>query len=290
LAAVGGLVLLAVGTTVHAAIVHPDAVAQALLGGTAVPWTVGRIVRSNRRRTGEERERIAQAEQSRARRAQAAVTSERMRVARELHDAVAHNISVIAIQAAGADGIVDRDPERAAQCAALIESVGREALTELDRLRGPQTADEAAPQPSLARVEELAQRTRDGGLPVDVHVEGEPAALPAGLDLAAYRIVQEALANASKHAGGTRAAVVVRYRPHTIELEIADDGGGPNDGPAASSGSDRGPSGGPAAPTGSGHGLIGMRERVALYGGTLDVGERPGGGFAVHARLPRERA
>jgi signal transduction histidine kinase len=226
-----------------------------------------------------------------------------MRVARELHDAVAHNISVIAIQAAGADGIVDRDAERAAQCAALIESVGREALTELDRLRGPHAADDGAPQPSLSRVHELAQRTRDGGLPVDVHVEGEPDELPAGLDLAAFRIVQEALANASKHAGDARARVVLRYQPHTIDLEIADDGRGPaagggGDGSAgwapAASGNGSGGHARPASGRGdtspsSGHGLIGMRERVALYGGSLQVGERPGGGFAVHARLPRER-
>jgi signal transduction histidine kinase len=204
------------------------------------------------------------------------MTAERARVARELHDAVAHNISVIAIQAAGAGPIVQRDPERAAQIAALIDAVGREALAELGRLVGPLSAGDggaAAAHPSLAGVDGLAMRTRDSGLPVELSVEGEPATLPAGVDLAAFRIVQEALANASKHAGGARAWVVVRYEERAVEVEIGDDGRGPNGTP-------------PAPPPSSGHGLMGMRERVALYGGTLDVGRRPDGGFLVRARLP----
>jgi signal transduction histidine kinase len=193
-----------------------------------------------------------------------------------LHDAVAHNISVIAIQAAGAGPIVERDPERAAQIAALIDAVGREALAELDRLVGPLSAGDdgpAAAHPSLAWVDGLAMRTRDSGLPVELSVEGEPATLPAGVDLAAFRIVQEALANASKHAGGARAWVVVRYEERAVEVEIGDDGRGTNGTPSA-------------PPPSSGHGLMGMRERVALYGGTLDVGRRPDGGFLVRARLP----
>jgi signal transduction histidine kinase len=210
------------------------------------------------------------------------MTAERARVARELHDVVAHNLSVIAIQAAGADGLVARDPARATQIAALIDTVGREALDELGRLVGPLTGaggEPATPHPSLTGVDGLAKRTRAGGLPVDLHVEGEPAALPAGLDLAAFRIVQEALANASKHAGGARAWVVVRYEPRAVEVEIGDDGHGPQD-------ADSSPPGGES----SGHGLMGMRERVALYGGTLDAGRRPEGGFLVRARLPIGRA
>ena len=182
---------------------------------------------------------------------------------------------MIAIQAGGADGIVERDPKRAAQVAELIETVAREALGELERLVDALDADgdgPGAPQPTLARVDALATRARNAGVPVELNVEGEPAALPAGVDLAAYRIVQEALANAAKHAGPARASVVVRYRPHAVEVEIADDG--------------RGPSRSPARRQGGGHGLIGIRERVALYGGTLDVGRRPSGGFRVHARLP----
>ncbi|MGH2948938.1 MAG: histidine kinase, partial [Solirubrobacteraceae bacterium] len=264
--AIAGIALVALGDAVHAAVFNPEAVAIALLGGAAVPWTLGRIVRAQRRLTGEVRQEAAQVERRRALEEQAAVTGERMRVARELHDAVAHNISVIAIQAAGATGIVDRDPERAIQCAQLIEAVARDAIVELGRLAGPEGTSGA---PGLARVESIARRARDGGLPVELRVEGSPVKIPAGVDLAAFRIVQEALANASKHAGDARARVVVRYRPRAIELEIADDGRGPN-----------------GSRNGSGHGLIGMRERVALYGGTLDAGRRPGGGFEVRARLP----
>jgi signal transduction histidine kinase len=260
---VAGLVAFAAGDVLHAALVHPDALAPALLGGVLVPWTVGRIRRGQRLLTREAAERAAESERARERDARAAAGAERMRVARELHDAVAHNISVVAIQAAGAQGVVDRDPARAAEVVALIEEVVAEALAELGRL-----ADDGEPQPSLAGVDALAQRARDGGLPVELHVEGDPAPLPAGVDLAAFRIVQEALANTSKHAGDARARVVVRYRPRAVELEIDDDGRGAN------------------GTAGTGHGLIGMRERVALYRGTLEVGRRGGGGFAVRARLP----
>ena len=270
---VPGLVVLALGVAVHAAVFHPEGVAPAVLGGVTVPWVVGRTVRSRRLLTFELRSKAARMEHARELEAQAAMMAERVRVARELHDVVAHNISVIAIQAGGAEGVVERDPERAAQCAALIEAVGREALVELSRLLDPLSRDPAAtaPQPSLARVNALAERARDAGLPVELRVEGEPAPLPAGMDLAAYRIVQEALANTSKHAGAARAWVIVRYAADGVELEIADNGRGPNGG---------------RADTGSGHGLVGMRERVGLYGGTLNVGGRPSGGFLVRARLP----
>jgi signal transduction histidine kinase len=264
--AVAGLVAFAAGTTLHAILVHPDSVAPALLGGTLVPWTVGRIRGGQRQLMQQAAERAAESERARERDARAAVTAERMRVARELHDAVAHNISVIAIQAAGAQGVVDRDPARAAEVVALIEGVVADALVELGRL-----ADDREPQAGLAGVDELAQRARDGGLPVELRVEGDPEPLPAGVDLAAFRIVQEALANTSKHAGDARARVVVRYAPRAVELEIDDDGRGPN---------------GSSPHAGSGHGLVGMRERVALYHGTLEVGRRVSGGFAVRARLP----
>jgi signal transduction histidine kinase len=287
-AAIAGLVLFTLGAGVHAAVFYPEGVLPAILGGSAVPWIIGRTIRGQRLLTGELHESAARGERARAQQARAAMTAERARVARELHDAVAHNLSVIAIQAAGADGLVERDPARAAQIAALLDTVGREALDELGRLVGPLTAaaggggadggGPAVPHPSLTRVDGLAMRTRAGGLPVDLLVEGEPAALPAGVDLAAFRIVQEALANASKHAGGARAWVVVRYEARAVEVEIGDDGRGAQD-PAA-----------PARSGSSGHGLMGMRERVALYGGTLDVGRRPEGGFLVRARLPIGRA
>ena len=279
--AIAGLVLFTLGAGLHAAVFYPEGVLPAILGGSAVPWIIGRTVSGQRLLTGELHESAARGERARAQQARAAMTAERARVARELHDAVAHNLSVIAIQAAGADGLVERDPARATQIAALLDTVGREALDELGRLVGPLAAgggEPAATHPSLTRVDGLAMRTRAGGLPVDLLVEGEPAALPAGVDLAAFRIVQEALANASKHAGGARAWVVVRYEARAVEVEIGDDGRGPQD--AAS----------PPRSGSSGHGLMGMRERVALYGGTLDVGRRPEGGFLVRARLPIGRA
>jgi signal transduction histidine kinase len=271
--AIAGFALLAAGSAVHAAVFHPDAIPAALLGGALAPWAAGRTVRARRLLTAELREKTLRLSRARAREAQAAALDERMRVARELHDAVAHSLSVIAIQAAGAVGIADRDPARTAEAAALIASVGGDALTELDRLVSP--AGAAAADPSLARVDRLAERARDAGLPVELHVEGEPAALPTGVDLAAYRIVQEALANTSKHAGDARARVFVRYEPRAVEVEVADDGRGANGG----TGGD-----------GTGHGLVGIRERVALYGGTLDMGGRSGGGFRVRARLPIGRA
>ncbi len=270
--AVAGLVLAVAGVAVHAAIFYPDGVVAALLGGVVAPWTVGRVIRGHRQLTRQGREEAARAEQARAREARAAVTAERMRVARELHDAVAHSISVIAIQAGGADGIVERDPERTIQSAELIRTVARDALAELGRLVGAADASSGGAPPSLAHVDALAARARDAGQPVDLRVEGEPATLPGGVDLAAYRIVQEALTNASKHAAGARAEVVVRYQRHAVEVEIADDG--------------RGAVRRPARRGGTGHGLIGIRERVALYGGTVDAGKRPSGGFRVHARLP----
>jgi signal transduction histidine kinase len=265
-----GIVLLVLATAAHTAAFYPTGVAPAILGGAVAPWVAGWTVRTRRRLTAELRERAEQIERAREQEAKAAMVAERVRVARELHDAVAHNLSVIAIQAAGADGVVERNPQRAAECAALIETVGRDTLAELGRLVD---AGASAPQPSLATVDDLTQRARDGGLPVELQVEGDPAALPAGVDLAAYRIVQEALANVAKHAGAARAWVVVRYDRRAVEVEVADDGRGPN---------------GAGPETDGGHGLVGIRERVAVYDGTVDIGRRPGGGFVVHARLPVE--
>ena len=271
-AAVAGLVLALAGTAAHSAVFYPDGVVAALLGGVAAPWTLGRVIRAHRGLTRQGREEAARAERERVREAAAAVTRERMRVARELHDAVAHNISVIALQAAGADGIVERDPSRAAEIAALIASVAREALVELERLSRALDAEPDEAPPGLASVDALAERTGAAGLQVELEVDGEPAPLPAGLDLAAYRIVQEALANAYKHAHAGRARVTVHYEPRAVELEVADDG--------------RGPAPVTRTRNGAGHGLVGMRERAALYGGTLEAGAGPAGGFVVRARLP----
>ena len=273
--AVAGLALAAAAVAAHAAVVHPDGVlaGAARRGRGAVDRRAHRPWSS--RLTQQGREDAASAERSRAREAEAAVTRERARIARELHDAVAHNVSVIAIQAGGAQGIVERDPDRAIGIAELIEAVAGEAAGELDRLSGALGTSGAAtaPEPTLARVDALVSRARDSGQSVDVRVEGEPAGLPVGVDLAAYRIVQEALANAAKHAGAAHARVTVRYERGAVEVEVADDGLGATRNRFARA-------------HGGGHGLVGIRERVGLYGGTLDLGPRPEGGFGVRARLP----
>lgn len=273
-AALAGLVLITVGVVVHAAVFYPDGVVAAALGGSALPWVVGRVVHSNRELAVAGRRKSAEIERRREREARAAVTGERMRVARELHDAVAHNVSVIAIQAGSADAIVQRDPERTAQIVGLIETVTREALAELDRLGGPPEKD-AEESPSLGQIDRLASRARSTGLDVDVHVEGPPARLPAGVDLAAFRIVQEALANTARHAHADHAWVTVRYAPRSVEVEIGDHGRVARNARHS-------------VHEGGGHGLVGMRERVALYDGSLDVGPRSGGGYLVRARLPVE--
>jgi signal transduction histidine kinase len=207
-----------------------------------------------------------------------AVAEERGRIARELHDVVAHSVSVMVVQAGAARRTLAASPEQAATALGQIEQTGRQALVELRRLLGLLRDGEAgdadlAPQPSLAHLESLAAAAREAGLPVEVAVEGEPRSLPAGVDLSAYRIVQEALTNSLKHSGPSRARILVRYGAHDLRLEVRDDG-------PAGNGMENGPSGR------SGHGLIGMRERVALFGGTLETGSLPGGGYRVAARLP----
>ena len=271
--AAAGVVALAAGVAAHAAIVYPDGVVAALLGGVLLPWTVGRVVQGSRDLTLEGRRRSEEIELGRAQEARAAVTRERASVARELHDAVAHNISVIAIQAGGAEPLVDRDPARAADCLELIEQVAREALAELGRLGAAPPPD--APRPGLARVEVLAERARAAGLAVDLDVAAPGEDLPAGVDLAAFRVVQEALANTAKHAHAGRAWVTVRCDARAVGLEIADDGRGPRAAPSRDD------------DVTTGHGLAGMRERVALYGGTLETGAREHGrGFRVRATIP----
>jgi signal transduction histidine kinase len=203
------------------------------------------------------------------------VGEERRRIARDLHDVVAHAVGVMTVQAGAARLVLEDDPSRAREPLLAVEQAGRQALGELRRLLGILRRDEREPalrpQPGLAALQELAAQAERAGLPVELIFEGAPARLPAGLDLAAYRIVQEALTNTRKHAGPARARVAVRYAPEALELEITDDGR-------------------PAANGGSGHGLIGMRERVALYGGQLDAGPRPQGGFTIHAHLPLQAA
>jgi signal transduction histidine kinase len=215
-------------------------------------------------------------------RARWAVAEERGRIARELHDVVAHSVSVMVVQAGAARRSIAGNPDQATTALTQIEATGRQALAEMRRLLGLLRdrrggAEALSPQPSLAHLDSLVVAAREAGLAVELTVEGEPRPLPAGIDLSAYRIVQEALTNSLKHAGPARATVRVCYGSRALEVQVWDDGRGRN-GRVAEDG----------RPDGDGHGLIGMRERVALFGGELEVGPRPGGGFRVAVRLPLE--
>ena len=225
-----------------------------------------------------------------------AVAEERARIARELHDVVAHSVSVMVVQAGAARRTLASSPDQATTALGQIESTGRQALVEMRRLLGllrdGDREDAAlAPQPGLAHLESLAAAAREAGLPVEVAVEGESRPLPAGVDLSAYRIVQEALTNSLKHAGPARASVRVCYGREVLEVQVWDDGPGAPGG-AGLAVVTLGPGGvlevsSPMA--GGGNGLIGMRERVAMFGGTLEAGPRPGGGYRVAARLPLDQ-
>jgi|SRR5215212_1832578 signal transduction histidine kinase len=219
-------------------------------------------------------ERADRVQRQRAEEARAAVAEERARIARELHDVVGHAVSVMTVQASGVRRLLHEDQEREREALMIVEQTGREALAEMRRLVGvlrrPEEAPALAPQPSLQHLDRLVEQAREAGLPVDVQIEGEAKELPAGVDLTAYRLVQEALTNAIKHAKATKAEVLVRYEDGLVELNVVDDGQGASDGSSES----------------GGHGLVGMRERVTVYGGELEAGPRPNGGFALKARLP----
>ena len=242
------------------------------LGGV---WLLGRWVRRRRRRTHDLERHAADLEADRATLAREAVAEERARIAREMHDSVAHSVSVMVLQAGAAEQVLAASPEQARQSLLTIQDTGREAIVELRRmlglLRDPVEDASLAPQPGVARLDALLGQVRAAGLPVDLIVEGEPRRLPPGVDRSAYRILQEGLTNTLKHAGPAHANVTLRYGPRALELEVLDDG--------------RGATGG----DGGGFGLVGMRERAALYGGELNAGARPGGGYALRARLPLER-
>ncbi|MFC3574611.1 sensor histidine kinase [Streptomyces yaanensis] len=209
-----------------------------------------------------------------------AVDRERSRIARELHDIVTHNVSVMVIQAGAARKVMDTAPERARGALLAVEAGGRTAMAELRHVMGlltmaddgPDPAAEAdlAPQPGLGQVPALTDRMRETGVPVELTVTGTPALLPAGADLAAYRVVQEALTNTVKHAVGARVRIAIDHVPGAVHIEVSDTGG----------------TGEAPAGRGGGHGLIGLRERLAVYGGTLQAGERPTGGFRVRAVIP----
>jgi signal transduction histidine kinase len=227
--------------------------------------------RARRLRTARSKEKLRQEREERAR---ATVADERARIARELHDLVAHNVSVMVVQAAGARRIAQADPARAEEAMAEVERTGRAALAEMRRMivvmRQDGESATLAPQPGLYDIDTLMDTARAAGLPVHVRVEGEPRQLSPATDVSAYRILQEGLTNTLKHAGPACAEVLLRYGNGHIELEILDDGRG-MDGTNGNV---------------DGHGLVGMRERVAFCSGTLETGPRPEGGYRVRATLP----
>jgi signal transduction histidine kinase len=252
-----------------------DSVAGAAVYGVfAAAWLLGDNLRTRRAYLGAVEERAARLEREREANVRRAAAEEQARIARELHDIIAHNVSVMTVQAAAAGDAFETQPGRVREALGSIESTGREALTELRRLLGrvrPGDGPSAfAPQPGLDRLDALVEQVRAAGLTVELTVEGRPHELSPGVDLSAYRIVQEALTNTLKHAHASKASVLVRYGAGMLEVEVVDDGQG------AAGGADRG------------HGIIGMRERAALVGGELRVGSAPGGGFAVRARIPLE--
>jgi signal transduction histidine kinase len=244
-----------------------------LVGGAAL---AGFALRDRRRHVSQLAELAHQLELARDENARAAVAGERARIARELHDVVAHSVSVMVVQAGAAEEVLGADPGKAREPLRSVQDTGRQALVELRRLLGVLRTDRSeaalAPQPGLDQVGALAAQVREAGLAVELRVEGARNGIPAGVDLAAYRIVQEALTNVLKHATASHAAVHVGYRPDAIELQVLDDGHGP-----IGAGHDG---------AGTGQGLIGMRERASLYGGVVEARPRAEGGFAVRARLP----
>jgi signal transduction histidine kinase len=252
----------------------------------ALAWVLGDSMRTRRAYFAQLEERAARLEKEREAQAKVAVAAERARIARELHDVVAHNVSVMVVQADGAAYVLDAAPDQAKNALETISSTGRQALAEMRRLLGVlrtgehKEVGEYVPQPDVEQIDELIEQCRSSGLPVDFKVEGTPRPLPSGVELTAYRIVQEALTNTRKH-GGPEAGASVRlvYFDDGLGLLVEDDGRGAPHELYEEGGAD-----------GDGHGLIGMRERVGMVGGTLDAGPRPGGGFRISALLPLKPA
>ena len=235
-------------------------------------WLVGRLAESRRRLAEQLEERATVLEQDSAEHARMAIAEERARIARELHDVVAHSVSVMVVQAGAERLALGDERPQTREALSAIERTGRDAMVEMRRLVGMLRAEDEeialAPLPSLDHLQALADHVTRAGLPVEVEVTGDRRALAPGLDISAYRIVQEALTNALKHADAATATVRLRYEPAGLEIEVVDDGRG---------GSPHGT---------SGHGLAGMRERVAVYGGEIEAGTVNGAGFRVRARLP----
>lgn len=237
-------------------------------------WTIGVIVRVYRSVAARAETRAELFSADREARAREAVANERVRLARELHDSVGHALNVIVLHAGGAQRVLETKPTLAREALESIETAGRQALGDIERmlgiLRGPGQEESFQAQAGVGQLDDLLGRVREAGLPVELRVVGTPRELPSSLGLSVYRIVQEALTNALKHAGKARSVVTMTWADDRLEIEVVDDGRGPAAPPSA----------------GGGRGLVGIRERVLLYGGELLVGPRPGGGFGVWASLP----
>jgi signal transduction histidine kinase len=247
--------------------------------GILVAWLTGRNLRHRRARWDELQARTERLEREREDDARRAVTEERLRIARELHDVIAHSMSVIAVQSAVGNHVIDSQPAEARHALAAIEATSRSALTEMRRLLGVlrqegEPRGSLTPAPGLADLASLAGQVQDAGLKVWINVDGQPGAIPAGIDLSAYRIIQEALTNVIKHGAVSAADVTISYRPDSVTVEVTDQGAGAP------------PAQVPAPRTGSGHGIIGMRERVTVFGGEFTAGPGPDGGFRVRACFP----
>jgi signal transduction histidine kinase len=269
----------------------------------AAVWLCLALVRARRRHQRALEERGWLLEREREAAASTAVDAERARIARELHDIVSHNVSLMIVQAAAAREVLATLPDEAAEALSAVEGAGRDTMTELRNLLGllappadgEEPADGApgaglAPQPSLSRLSPLIDRIAFAGLPVDVRIAGSPRPLPTGIDVTAYRIVQEALTNALKHGAGGKAEVTIRYAERSLRVEVLNSGpsvltGAGVRAPAAARGRTR-EDGGRARGDGAGRGLLGLRQRVAVYGGALDARRRLGGGYRVRARIP----
>jgi signal transduction histidine kinase len=240
-----------------------------------ITWLIGDNVRVRRAYVAQLEARAEQLEREQATEAQRAVDGERTRIARELHDVVAHHVSVIGVQAAGARRVMDRQPALAAEALSSIEASSRQAVVELHRLLGflrrSDDVDVLSPQPGLGQLADLIAEAGHAKLKVDLTIEGQPAVLSPTLEVSAYRVIQEALTNIRKHSAAKTARVRIEYGTTDLEVEILDDGPGRKTDPPG---------------TRAGHGLIGMRERAALHGGHLSSGPRPDRGFAVHATFP----
>jgi signal transduction histidine kinase len=272
---IGSIAAMPIWAPTRAAVWHEIITGSIILGGCIlIAWVLGDSMHYRRGYYAALEDRAARLEVERDAHAAIAAAAERARIARELHDVVAHNVSVMVVQADGASYALDTDPARARAALAAISDTGRQALTEMRRLLGVlRTGDERAalaPLPGLDELRELVEQARSAGLAVTLRLRGAPRELPEGAELAAYRVVQEALTNTRKHAGlAASAAVMLSYEPDNLVVQVTDNGQG----------------GGIASDT-AGHGLIGMRERIEMYGGVVQAGPLAGGGFGVTATLP----